>query len=210
MRMNGRGAESGRPPRRPFVVAHGPATPCSAYRPPRRSGSRRSRRTSTSSGAHGSAPPEDARTDPLLWDRWRLANPFRRRLVLAELLAAVDGRTELVLDQGTRPPLAKGVAEALAPRRRAGGHTTVCARHGAPRGAARRSRGPARPLRRQRASAPAPAPPPSRSPARGRRSTSGCSTRGLSGAPRARRRDSHLAGQHARAPRSSFAWRSKG
>lgn len=67
---------------------------------------------------------------PLLWDRWRLANPFRRRLVLAELLAAVDGRTVLVLDlKGRDPRLAKGVAEALALRRLAGGHTTVCARH---------------------------------------------------------------------------------
>ena len=66
---------------------------------------------------------------PLLWDRWRLANPFRRRLVLAELLAAIDGRTVLVLDlKGRDPSMAAEVAEALAPRRRVGGHTTVCAR----------------------------------------------------------------------------------
>ena len=67
---------------------------------------------------------------PLLWDRWRLANPFRRRHVLAELLAAVEGRTELVLDlKGRDPLLATEVLDALAPRLRARGRTTVCARH---------------------------------------------------------------------------------
>ena len=67
---------------------------------------------------------------PILWDRWRLANPFSPRLVLAELLAAVDGGTELVLDlKGRDPRVATDVLEALAPRLRAGGRTTVCARH---------------------------------------------------------------------------------
>jgi glycerophosphoryl diester phosphodiesterase len=67
---------------------------------------------------------------PILWDRWRLANPFCPRLVLAELLAAVDGGTELVLDlKGRDPRLAKEVLEAIAPRLHAGGRTTVCARH---------------------------------------------------------------------------------
>jgi glycerophosphoryl diester phosphodiesterase len=67
---------------------------------------------------------------PLLWDRWRLASPFRPRLVLAELLAAVDGCTELVLDlKGRDPRLATEVLQALAPRVCAGGRTTVCARH---------------------------------------------------------------------------------
>jgi glycerophosphoryl diester phosphodiesterase len=66
---------------------------------------------------------------PILWDRWRLANPFCPRLALAELLAAVDG-TELVLDlKGRDPRLAEKAVEALAPRLRAGGRTMVCARH---------------------------------------------------------------------------------
>jgi hypothetical protein len=183
--MNGRGAESSRPPRRPFVVAH------------RSGNSMLGLQTAEALGVQaieadvhlfrGRMEVRHLKTlgpIPLLWDRWRLANPFRRRLVLAELLAAVDGRTELVLDlKGRDLRLAKGVAEALAPRRRAGGHITVCARHwplleelGRP--------GVARPLRRQRASAPA-----LLRRHRGRRSSvtihSGCHSR-TSGSPRAR------------------------
>jgi len=61
---------------------------------------------------------------PVLWDRWRLANPFARRLVLAELLASVSPRTELILDlKGRNGELATRVLAALGDRR-----ATVCAR----------------------------------------------------------------------------------
>ncbi len=35
---------------------------------------------------------------PIYWDRWTLASPFRRSLVLSELLRATDTGTELMLD----------------------------------------------------------------------------------------------------------------
>jgi hypothetical protein len=35
---------------------------------------------------------------PILWDRWRLANPFAPRLVLRDLLEALGPGTELMLD----------------------------------------------------------------------------------------------------------------
>ena len=35
---------------------------------------------------------------PILWDRWRLANPFARRLLLPELLEALSAETELMID----------------------------------------------------------------------------------------------------------------
>jgi len=53
---------------------------------------------------------------PVLWDRWRLANPFIPRLQLGELLAAIGSETELMLDlKGRRPLLASGVLAALQP-----------------------------------------------------------------------------------------------
>ncbi len=65
---------------------------------------------------------------PVLWDRWRLANPFAPRLELEELLAATGPRTELMLDlKGRDPRLATGVLATLRPvlgRRR----LIVCAR----------------------------------------------------------------------------------
>ena len=65
---------------------------------------------------------------PVLWDRWRLANPFAPRLELDELLAAVGPRTELMLDlKGRDPRLAVAVLATLRPvlgRRR----LIVCAR----------------------------------------------------------------------------------
>lgn len=66
---------------------------------------------------------------PLLWDRWTLARPWARRLVVPELLEAVAPPTELVLDlKGGNRLLSERVLEALAPRL-AGGHgVTVCAR----------------------------------------------------------------------------------
>jgi hypothetical protein len=62
---------------------------------------------------------------PVLWDRWRLANPFARRLVLPELLESVGPRTELILDlKGRNRELATLVLAALDRDRR----VTVCAR----------------------------------------------------------------------------------
>ena len=65
---------------------------------------------------------------PLYWDRWALASPFRRSLVLAELLAATRPGTELMLDlKGRDLRLAAIVRTELEPfvtERR----FTVCAR----------------------------------------------------------------------------------
>jgi glycerophosphoryl diester phosphodiesterase len=65
---------------------------------------------------------------PLYWDRWALASPFRRHLVLSDLLRATGAATELMLDlKGSRPRLAEMVRDELAPhvpQRR----FTVCAR----------------------------------------------------------------------------------
>lgn len=62
---------------------------------------------------------------PVLWDRWRLANPFAPRLQLAELLARARPETELLLDlKGRQPRLAALVLAALPNGRR----VTVCAR----------------------------------------------------------------------------------
>ena len=66
---------------------------------------------------------------PVLWDRWRLANPFARRLLLGELLPALRLETELVLDlKGRSTRLSARVAEALVPRLAAGGAVAVCSR----------------------------------------------------------------------------------
>jgi glycerophosphoryl diester phosphodiesterase len=62
---------------------------------------------------------------PVLWDRWRLANPFAQRLVLADLLASAGPNTELLLDlKGRDLELARLVLAELPPERR----VTVCAR----------------------------------------------------------------------------------
>ena len=59
----------------------------------------------------------DPRPDPqvpILWDRWRLANPFAPRLVLSELLAALDPATEIMIDlKGRDPRLPRSVTDAL-------------------------------------------------------------------------------------------------
>jgi glycerophosphoryl diester phosphodiesterase len=66
---------------------------------------------------------------PVLWDRWKLANPFRPRLVLAELLDAAGSQTELVLDlKGREPGLATAVLDMLRPRLDTGAAVTICAR----------------------------------------------------------------------------------
>jgi hypothetical protein len=65
---------------------------------------------------------------PLYWDRWALASPFRRSLVLADLLRATGAGTELMLDlKGRRPRVAELVRAELEPylsHRR----LTICAR----------------------------------------------------------------------------------
>ena len=62
---------------------------------------------------------------PILWDRWRLANPLAPRLQLRDLLDAADPRTELLFDlKGRDPRLSRLVLAELEGGRRA----TVCAR----------------------------------------------------------------------------------
>jgi glycerophosphoryl diester phosphodiesterase len=65
---------------------------------------------------------------PLYWDRWELASPFRRSLVLSQLLGSTAGATELMLDlKGANARLAEIVRrelEAHLPGRR----FAVCAR----------------------------------------------------------------------------------
>jgi glycerophosphoryl diester phosphodiesterase len=67
---------------------------------------------------------------PILWDRWRLANPFAPRLVVGDLLAAFAGTAELVLDlKGRDPRLAHEVLAAVEPHLGTGERITICARH---------------------------------------------------------------------------------
>jgi glycerophosphoryl diester phosphodiesterase len=69
---------------------------------------------------------------PLLWDRWALANPLAPRLLLDQLLDAVDQRSELLLDlKGRDPTLSTLVLEELSGRQRPSGRrtpVTICAR----------------------------------------------------------------------------------
>lgn len=65
---------------------------------------------------------------PILWDRWRLAAPWTRRLQLRELIEATAPETELVLDlKGSKTEASEKTLEAIRPfldHRR----FTVCAR----------------------------------------------------------------------------------
>jgi hypothetical protein len=62
---------------------------------------------------------------PILWDRWRLASPFARRLELRDLLANARPDTQLLLDlKGRNPRLAHLVLAALP----SGRPVTICAR----------------------------------------------------------------------------------
>jgi hypothetical protein len=64
----------------------------------------------------------------LYWDRWELASPFRRSLVLPELLGSSAGATELMLDlKGANTHLAEIVRQELEPYMPAR-RFTVCAR----------------------------------------------------------------------------------
>ena len=63
---------------------------------------------------------------PILWDRWRLANPFAPRFELRSLLAGARPETELLLDlKGRNPRLGELVLASLP----AGRAVTVCARN---------------------------------------------------------------------------------
>jgi glycerophosphoryl diester phosphodiesterase len=65
---------------------------------------------------------------PLYWDRWALASPFRRSLVLSELLRETDAGTELMLDlKGRQPQLADIVRAEIEPYL-PGRPFTICAR----------------------------------------------------------------------------------
>ena len=65
---------------------------------------------------------------PIFWDRWKLANPFMRRLVLGDVLASLAPSTELMLDlKGRNRRLAQLVLEALG-EVPAVARVTVCAR----------------------------------------------------------------------------------
>ena len=62
---------------------------------------------------------------PILWDKWRLANPFAPRLELRDLLAEARPETQLLLDlKGRNQRLAELVRDALPSDR----PVTVCAR----------------------------------------------------------------------------------
>ena len=62
---------------------------------------------------------------PILWDTWRLANPFSPQLELRDLLAAARPETQLLLDlKGRNPRLAELVRDVLP----SGRPVTVCAR----------------------------------------------------------------------------------
>jgi glycerophosphoryl diester phosphodiesterase len=53
---------------------------------------------------------------PVFWDRWKVAPPWRPRLLLRDLLAAAAPSTELMLDlKGRVPRLAELVARAIDP-----------------------------------------------------------------------------------------------
>lgn len=129
--MNGRGAGSSGPPGRPFVVAH------------RFGNSLRALRTAEALGVwaieadvhlfRGRLEVRHLKTlgpVPLLWDRWKLANPFAPRLVLADVLAALRGPSELLLDlKGHRTRLSTELLESVRPTLAAGHALTICARH---------------------------------------------------------------------------------
>jgi glycerophosphoryl diester phosphodiesterase len=129
--VTGRGAGQSGPPGRPFVVAHGSGNSILALRAAEALGVR-----AIEADVHlfrGRLEVRHLKTlgpIPLLWDRWKLANPFAPRLLVAELLAALDGRSELVLDlKGRQARLSTELLETLRPSLAAGHELTICARH---------------------------------------------------------------------------------
>ena len=65
---------------------------------------------------------------PILWDRWRLAAPWQRRLRLEELVAATRAETELVLDLKGRDDRLPGSVRAVIAPHLPGRRFTICAR----------------------------------------------------------------------------------
>ena len=66
---------------------------------------------------------------PILWDRWKLGNPFAPRLLVSELLAAVGPHTHLVLDlKGHNRRLSDALLRALVPYLGPTPAVTLCAR----------------------------------------------------------------------------------
>jgi glycerophosphoryl diester phosphodiesterase len=66
---------------------------------------------------------------PILWDRWKLGNPFAPRLLLGDLLGGLASTTEIMLDlKGRDVRLSRLVLEALAARGRGAPRVTICAR----------------------------------------------------------------------------------
>lgn len=66
---------------------------------------------------------------PILWARWRLRRPWVSRLLLSDLLEAIEPGTELMLDlKGFSPRLARPLAECI-DTHGAGRRFTVCSRN---------------------------------------------------------------------------------
>jgi glycerophosphoryl diester phosphodiesterase len=66
----------------------------------------------------------------ILWDRWRVANPFAPQLLFADMLeATAEHDAELVIDlKGRSRYVARHVREMIEPHLRAGRSFTICAR----------------------------------------------------------------------------------
>ena len=128
--MTGRAERTTGTPAGPFVVAHRSGNSLSALRAAEALGTR-----AIEADVHlhrGRLEVRHLKTlgpVPLLWDRWTLASPWARRLLLPELLEAVEPPSELVLDlKGRDRRLATRVLEALGPWLAEGRGVTICAR----------------------------------------------------------------------------------
>jgi glycerophosphoryl diester phosphodiesterase len=118
------------PRRRPFVIAHRSGNSLAALRAAEADGVR-----TVEADVHlfrGRLEVRHLKTlgpVPILWDRWKLGNPFRRRLLVAELLSAAGAGTELVLDlKGGDRRIGELVRESLRPYLERGMSVTICAR----------------------------------------------------------------------------------
>jgi glycerophosphoryl diester phosphodiesterase len=65
---------------------------------------------------------------PLYWDRWKLASPLRRSLVLSDLLRSSAGTTELMLDLKGRSARLAAIVRTELEQYLPGRRFTVCAR----------------------------------------------------------------------------------
>jgi glycerophosphoryl diester phosphodiesterase len=118
------------PRRRPFVIAHRSGNSLAALRAAEADGVR-----TVEADVHlfrGRLEVRHLKTlgpVPILWDRWKLGNPLRQRLLVAELLSAAGEGTELVLDlKGRDRRIGELVLEALRPHLERGIRVTICAR----------------------------------------------------------------------------------